>query len=364
VIENRIYIPFSSPRVQLGIVGALVTICLLAGSVWFGNLRMAAAQPATPVSSPEGTPGLPGGEAATGPLQVTVGIYLVEVHGLDQQESTFYADFYMWLRWTGDRDPTPTLELLNNVARWSLTMTPIYPAPVALPSGEKLQQFHVQGQFYEPLLLEDYPLDTHNLRIEIEDSTYSVDQLVYVPDTDQSGINPEIRIPGWHVTGWSLVAHEHEYGTDFGIPGTTGQHNYSLAELDLNIKRPESFFRWKLLLPLLIVLLLGCSVLLVHPTYPEVRLAGPATALLTLVFLQQAYTETLPEVGSLVLLDKIYVLAYLVVVGLIATTIVTSHWIRVDKENVGIAQRLDRIAAIGLLGMFLIGMLILLITST
>jgi hypothetical protein len=269
----------------------------------------------------------------------------------------------MWLRWKGNRDPTPTLELLNNVARWSLTMKPIYTEPVALPSGEKLQQFHVQGQFYEPLLLEDYPLDKHNLRIEIEDSTYPADQLVYVPDTDQSGISPEIRIPGWHVTGWSLAAHEHEYGTDFGISGTTGQHNYSLAELDLKIKRPESFFRWKLLLPLVIVLLLGCSVLLVHPTYPEVRLAGPATALLTLVFLQQAYTDTLPEVGTLVLLDKIYVLAYVVVVGLIATTIVTSHWIRVDKANAAKAQRLDRIAAVGLLGMFLIGMLTLLITA-
>ena len=75
------------------------------------------------------------------------------------------------------------------------------------------------------------------------------------------------------------------------------------------------------------------------------RLAGPATALLTLVFLQQAYTSTLPEVGTLVLLDKIYVLAYVVVVGLIATTILTSHWIRGDEANAAKAQRLkDRTA--------------------
>jgi hypothetical protein len=47
------------------------------------------------------------------------------------------------------------------------------------------------------------------------------------------------------------------------------------------------------------VLLLGCSVLVVHPTYAEVRLAGPATAMLTLIFLQQGYSETLPETGGL-----------------------------------------------------------------
>jgi hypothetical protein len=363
VIENRCCGHFRPPGVHIGIAGALVTICLLADLVWVGIPRVTAAQPATPIASPQPTSEQAPSRGTNGPLQVTVGIYLAEVHGLDQQESTFYADFYMWMRWTGNRDPTPTLELLNNVARWSLTMNPIFESPISLPTGEKLQQFHVQGQFYEPLLLEDYPLDNHNLRIEIEDSTYPIDQLVYVPDIDQSGVSPEIRIPGWHVTGWSFTAHEHGYGTDFGIASTTGQHNYSLAELDLKIKRPESFFRWKLLLPLLIVLLLGCSVLLVHPTYPEVRLAGPATALLTLVFLQQAYTDTLPEVGTLVLLDKIYVLAYIVVVGLIATTIVTSHWIRVDEAKAAKAQRLDRFAAIGLLGMFLVGMVILLITA-
>jgi hypothetical protein len=335
----------------------------MAGWAWIGTPEAAANQ-ATPA---EATPGASSEQAPSdgtnGPLPVTVGIYVVEVHGVDQQESTFNADFYLWMRWTGELDPTPTVELLNNVARWTLTMEPIFAEPQSLPSGERLQQFHVQGQFYKPMLLEDYPLDEHDLRNEIEDSTYTIDQLVYVPDTEQSGINPEIQIPGWNVTGWSLTAHDHAYGTDFGISGAAGQQEYSLLELDLHIKRPENYFRWKLLLPLLIVLVLACSVLLVHPTYPEVRIAGPATALLTLVFLQQAYTDTLPEVGTLVLLDKIYVLAYIVVIGLIATTIITSHWIRVDEANTARAQRLDRAAALGLLGMFLVGLVTLLIIA-
>ncbi|MFL5761734.1 MAG: hypothetical protein ACJ789_18665 [Thermomicrobiales bacterium] len=353
-----------SLRVWLNFARLFVTIYLFASLASIGTPEVAANQATPAVASPQPTSehGASGGET-NGPLKVTIGFYLAEVHGLDQQESTFFADFYMWMRWKGNNDPTPTVELLNNVARWALTMKQIYATPVSLPSGERLQQFHIQGQFYEPLLLQDYPLDKHVLRIDIEDSTYPIDQLIYVPDTDQTSISADIRIPGWQVTSWSLTAHEHDYSTDFGFPSTTGQHNYSLAELDLKIKRPESFFRWKLLLPLLIVLLLGCSVLLVHPAYPEVRLAGPATALLTLVFLQQAYTNTLPEVGTLVLLDKIYVLAYIVVVGLIATTILTSHWIHVDEANATRAQRLDRIAAIGLLGLFLVGMVTLLITA-
>src|SRR6185503_18955852 len=136
------------------------------------------------------------------------------------------------------------------------------------------------------------------------------DQLVYVPDTSQSNISPTLRLPGWHIAGWHLAEHHHPYATDFGAAGAAPPE-YSLLAFGLEIERPQSFFRWKLMLPLVIVLLLGCSVLIVHPTYAEVRLAGPAGALLTLVFLQQAYTETLPETGGLVLLDKIYALAYI-----------------------------------------------------
>ena len=337
----------------------LVTIGLLAGVAQGEPSPAAAAQVGTPVASPPTSTG-PTPNDAPGPLQVTVGLYMVEVHGLDQEESTYHADFYLWMRWRGEPDPTPTIELFNNVARWALTMRQIFPEPVALPSGERLQQFHVEGEFFEPLVLTDYPLDKHALTVKIEDSTWSRDQLVYVPDTEQSNISPEVRLPGWSITGWDLAEHGFQYETDYG-DSSAAAPEFSRFEFALRIERPESFFRWKLLLPLLIVLVLGCSVLVVHPTYAEVRLAGPATALLTLVFLQQGYSETLPETGGLVLLDRIYVLAYAVVLGLIGVTILTSHWMREGTEQAVRAQRLDRLAAVGLFAMFLVGTVILLI---
>jgi hypothetical protein len=356
LLSHRVRVLSNGARAA--IVWALVTIGLLTGSV-HNDPSPAAAQTVTPVASPSARTG-PTPNNAPGPLQVTVGLYLVEVHGLDQEESTYHADFYLWMRWHGEPDPTPTVELFNNVARWSLTMRQIFPEPVVLPSGERLQQFHVEGAFFEPLVLQDYPLDTHALTVKIEDSTWSRDQLVYVPDTEQSNISPEVRLPGWSITGWDLAEHGFQYETDYGDTSAAAPE-FSRFEFALRIERPDSFFRWKLLLPLLIVLLLGCSVLVVHPTYAEVRLAGPATALLTLVFLQQGYSETLPETGGLVLLDKIYVLAFAVVLGLIGVTILTSHWMREGAEQAVRAQRLDRVAAVGLFAMFLVGTLILLI---
>jgi hypothetical protein len=105
-----------------------------------------------------------------------------------------------------------------------------------------------------------------------------------------------------------------------------------------------------------IVMSLAGSVLFVHPSLIEVRLAAPATALLSLVFLQQSYTSTLPELGSLVLLDKIYVLAYSLIIVLMLATIVTSFWSRTDEDaNHARAARLDHIAAVGAAGVFVVG---------
>lgn len=346
---------------RLPVVGAVVLVVLiLAGA---GRLRAQEPSVATPVASPAvdaATPAPDSGGVPDEPIEVTVGFYLTSIYGLDQQASSYYADFYLWMRWQGDVDPTVTVELLNNVERWGLTMTPIFEEPEQLPSGERLQQFHVQGQFFQPLSMKDFPLDKHGLSIQIEDSSYLGTQLVYTADEDQSGINPDLRLPGWVVTGWELTTPPHTYATGFGET-TTQSQEYSTAQFTLEIERPASYFRWKLMLPLLIVLILACSVLFVHPTYTEIRLAGPATALLTLVFLQQSYTSSLPDGGSLVLLDKIYALAYALVIGLIAITIVASHWIRTDEARVANAVRLDRIGAMLLLGLFLIGTAILLV---
>lgn len=341
-----------------------VTIALVAAAAATGLFtRRAAAVP-----SPERTAQLARGSVgravtpatdATTPQQVTVGFYAMSLQGFDQEDNSYYADFYMWLRWKGEHDPTASLELTNNIERWGLTMTPVYEEPKELPTGELIQQFHVQGRFFQPLDMSDYPLDEHQLTVQIEDTQFAEDQVVYVADTEDSGIDAGFRIPGWSITDWSVPITSHQYDTSFG-EGKIAEaaHTYSAAAFALDIERPRTFFLWKLLLPLIIVLLLAGSVLFVHPTLTEVRLAAPATALLSLVFLQQSYSDTLPATGTLVLLDQIYALAYGLIIMLILTTTLTSHWMRVETdESTARALRLDHVAAVAMVGIFLLGSL-------
>ncbi len=214
----------------------------------------------------------------------------------------------------------------------------------------------MQGQFFQPLSLDNYPLDKHELSITLEDSTYPIDKLAYQEDVGQSGLDSRVSLAGWKITGWKVTAEPHAYASKFGELNTTPPPAYSSIRYSVSIERPLNFFVWKLLLPLLIVLLLGCSALFVHPTYTEVRLAAPATALLSLVFLQQAYSASLPEVGYLVLLDKVYVLAYILVVALMLSTIITSSWVRDgDAAQIKRSIQWDRLIVTCMLLFFLVG---------
>ena len=244
--------------------------------------------------------------------QVTVGFYPVSIYQLDMASNTFYADAYVWLRWKGDIDPTATIEFTNMVEEWGKQQENLNEEPKSLPDGSKYQIMRIEGRFVQPFSLADYPLDKQKLSIMIEDTTNGADQVSYVIDKESSGIGDQLQIPGWKMGGWSSQTFVHDYGTRFGEDETPSA--YSAARFSIEISRPISFFQWKLLLPLIIVLSAALSALFLRPQDIGERSALPAGALLTAIFLQKSYSDGLPDIGYLILMDKIYLVVYALIV--------------------------------------------------
>lgn len=309
-----------------------------------------------PGSSPTQPPGFePAGPVASDAQRVDVGIYPTTVYNLDQRSNTFYADLYVWFIWKGDKDPTATMELVNAVEEWGLVQKNIYEKPEVLPDGRFHQEVHVEGCFFQPFSLSRYPLDVHELAILVEDTTYTADELIYVPDKRNSGLGQLLTIPGWDIRGWEMDTLRRRYDTNFGDDSGAAEQ-FSHLRFVMKIGRPVSFFIWKFLLPLIIVLFLSWSATLIHPENVDVRTAMPATAMLTAMFLQLTYSASLPDLGELVLLDKIYVLVYLLIVVVMAEALVTAHWLRVDEVGgIARARRADRITLAIELVVFVVG---------
>ncbi|XGB41758.1 MAG: hypothetical protein LVS60_16195 [Nodosilinea sp. LVE1205-7] len=324
------FLPRSSFKRLLLIIslGTLVVMVVRFATAVLTSPPPAPAQAFRPLSQP-------GAQAQV----IETGIYANHLYDVNVASNTYYLDAYIWFKWNGKIDPVENLELTNAVEAWGLTKTVLQAENSQLPDGRKYQIIHVQGRFVHPFQLSRFPLDRQRLTITLENSLYPVDQLVYLPDQQQSGYAESLAVPGWQIRGFDLQSLIHDYKTNFGEPlPASGKATYSALRYQLTTERPVSYFAWKLLLPLVIVLISGWGAFLLSPKYTDSRLALPVTALLTTVFLQQSYADSIPDVGYLVLLDKIYALAYVLIILSILEAIITADWARADSENA-----LDRI---------------------
>ena len=262
---------------------------------------------------------------------VEVGVLPTVIYNLDVHSNTFYMTAYVWFIWKGDLDPSETVEFTNNVESWGLTKTRTYPKPITFSDGRHYQCLRIEGRFFQPFSLKRFPLEHHTVSLVIEDNTYASDRILYRFDRKHSGLDEGLVIPGWSVTSWSGAEGVHHYATNLGDEsvGADGS-DYGTISFEVKVGRPVNFFLWKMLLPLLIILLACWTALLLHPSQLASRAAMTGTALLTTVFMQQGYTSSLPEVNYLVLMDKIYVVVYLlIIVSLIQVVIQGS----LDKKH-------------------------------
>lgn len=242
---------------------------------------------------------------------VKAGIYLMNVYDLDINRYSFYADFYLWFNWTGSRDPM-NIEFVNAVEKWGFSQTPFHEEAQEKADGGYYNGMRTEGRFYHSFDLRRFPLDRHELDIRIENVDYPLDSLRFIPDTASSLFRKDFVIPGWHIDRARLSTRAYTYETAFGEPEKQGSR-FSDFTLLLTISRPLSYFLLKLLLPLAVVMLASLGSLFIHPSYIDARISLPIGGLLSCVFLQQSYSSALPDVGYMVLMDKIYLLAYVLI---------------------------------------------------
>ncbi len=251
-------------------------------------------------------------DTAAQPQQVRVGVYLMNLYDLNMDEHSFYADFYIWFKWKGDIDPTE-IEFVNSIEKWSMAWEQSGDSSnMALSDGTNYRIYRVEGRFFHSFSLNRFPLDKHTLDIQIESPEHAADSLIYIPDDNAADIRNTLNLVGWVTRGCRLESNIHDYGTDFGNPEENAQR-YSNLTYTVTLSRPISYFLLKMLLPILIVMLVSIGALILHPSYIDTRSSLPIGGLLTAVFLQQSYSDALPDTGYMVLMDKIYLLCYVLI---------------------------------------------------
>lgn len=299
---------------------------------------------------------------STNPEQAKIGVLFVNISELDLSDNSFHADFYLWCRWKGPIDPLKNLEFSNLEDEWNFSDTDLHDSSLQLKDGSYYNSFHVRGKFTHNFKLHNYPFDEQQISITLKNAIHTSDELIYVADSANTNVEKDIVIPGWQIGNLKFDTWQKKYLSNFGLPENKDNDIYNNIAFSLTLTRPVQYFFWKLLLPIIVVLLSSLGSTLIHPKYVDARIYAPFGALLTAVFLEQAYSSKLPDISYLILLDKIYLVVYVVILAGIFHAIYTANMVKDDSlEGIEKAKRFDKLYVIVITALILLSPLTFLV---
>lgn len=306
----------------------LLPLCLFAGLPAWSETQ----SPAEPAPKAV-TEAIAAAGAPSHPAGVIVGAYINDIQELDFKANNYSIDLYVWFRWKGaDVDPSKTMEFMNRYASDNNIRDELYDKPKPMPDGGFYSIIRYQGVFSTKFQLEKYPFDKQDLLVVMEDTIAAADAQIYVPDADGGVmLNPDITLPGFKVGKPKMRVVARPYPTNFGDLTEPDATPYSRVVISIPVTRPVVAMSIKTFVPIGLIVVCAALVFFVRPRYVEGRIGLGITALLTLVALQLTSGASLPDVDYLMMIDKVFLLAYLFIILSLARVVWTS-WRGADAE--------------------------------
>ena len=276
------------------------------------------------------------------PTEVTIGVRMIDLMGIDDISQTLTGDFAVILGWTD-----PRLAALEGC---EIALDDIWvPGLVVVNSGRKFPSLPLEagigpggtvryvqrygGSFSTYHNLKDFPFDTQIFRIWLLSLDFAADQVVLVPDEKAIGRRDLLNISDW-------IVGEVEGRVDT-LFLETYEKDFSRFTFEINANRITAYYVWKVILPLCLIVAMSWAVFWINPAQFGPQIGLSATAMLTLIAFLFATTNMLPALGYFTILDLFIGGATILVFLAMLESLTTSFL--VSKDKVVLAERMDRV---------------------
>ncbi|MFH0816212.1 MAG: hypothetical protein V1934_05300 [Methanobacteriota archaeon] len=261
-------------------------------------------------------PAPPTTRQAAGATQVTVGIYVVGFGNFDANKGTYTIDFYMWLAWDASDANFSALsyEFMNGRASSTQKLSDV------TSDGVREVWYRIQASLYNEPQFKTYPFNEFEIVIQIEDSKLTVDDLVYVADTDGTTIDESLNIPGWQMNDVAISVSDKVY-ENWG-------ETYSRTTFSISIGRAVTTTAIKTLLPPIIFCIVSGLSFAFRPDKIANRIGFGTSMLISAVMFHISQTSSLPPMPMLMTIDKIMIATY----GFLAASLFVTTVIYIDEE--------------------------------
>jgi hypothetical protein len=278
-----------------------------------------------------------GTASAAEPRKIVIGAYINHVYGLDIKNAQFTADFNIWFRWEGDDlKPLESFELPNGRIT---SKTGVVKKKLG---NESYASARIVAQFTKFWDLRRFPLDGHELEIEIEDAEQEDRAVVYEIDRANTSISPDLQVPGWRVRKSAATLERHVYHTNYGdtsLP-SGNESSYSRFRFAIDVVRPGYGRFLKVFFGLFISVLVSWCGFFVRPKESSPRVSLGVGATFAAAAVTVAINNSLPDTNAVTMADKLIMLTLGIILASLVETI--TALILFAKDKVVIQQRLDR----------------------
>jgi hypothetical protein len=257
--------------------------------------------------------------ADSGPTQISVGIWAVDISNIDSAQQNFTAELAVVLPWkdsrlahTGKgivRYPLeqiwhPRLSIVNETSSVSRK----FPDSVEVdPDGTVTYRQRYAGAFTQPLRLQSFPFDRQTFRVQLVAVRYQSDEVMFVPDQvwirdglkGAGGISPSVTLPDWTIEKWEVKPL---------VYSLAPRHQYSSYAFEFTASRNVEHYLLKVILPLVLIVIMSWAVFWIDPINASSQVSIAVTSMLTLIAYRFAIDSQLPRLPYMTRLD-VFILA-------------------------------------------------------
>lgn len=276
------------------------------------------------------------------PVEVSIWLNVVEVSDVRDKDQEFDVELYIYQSWharaLAGGEEKQSLPISGN---WTPNEEFIGARAIKRESDNTLEVFpdgtvrhtqHVWATLAVDFDLHKFPFDRHPLPLRVESYSYPANEVVFVHAQDEAtGDRPKVT------QGWKLQAVESRVELE-DYPEEDTQ--YSSYVHELVAARASSFYLWKIILPLCLILSMSWSVFWIEPKNFGPRMSVAVTTMLSVVAFNFAIANTLPKISYVTRMDLFIVTGYVFVFGAFLENLAVHVLGRNDKNTT--AARLDR----------------------
>lgn len=283
------------------------------------------------------------------PDTVTIGAYIISIHDIDFHNKEYTTRFWLWALYKDNQkfDFPTQIDIPNakDIAKPEVIVDTV--------DNRIWQLMKMKCVMKESWKVTDFPFDTQELVLHVENSIYDRNSLVFVPDEMGSTYDRELTLDGWHITNFRVTTDANEYTTVFGDPSSDMLHSeYASFNIEIDIERDAWGLFMKIFIGMYIAFMIAVLSFTTQPSELEPRFGLPVGGLFAAVGNKYIIDSLLPESSTFTLVDSLHATTFLTIFATLLVSAIALHFH--DKGKIVSAQKVSYWGSRIVIGAFIV----------